>query len=132
MAGDKVGQVTREAFRHQVEVSREKRDKVRSMVARGQSTRADEDEQRLSAVLMRKQARGGKEALQGLSNDLQPIAFMTEGAAVRRAVAKVVVDTDEYHEEGSGFSCESRSSHHKSACDTGQRSSARGCSGFRL
>lgn len=103
MAGDKVGQVTREAFRHQVEVSREKRDKVRSMVARGQSTRADEDEQRLSAVLMRKQARGGKEALQGLSNDLQPIAFMTEGAAVRRAVAKVVVDTDEYHEEGSGF-----------------------------
>jgi endonuclease G len=103
MTMDKVSQATREEFRRRVERSQVQRDKVRSMVASGQSTRADEDERRLNAVLMRKQARGGKEALQGLSNDLQPIAFMTEGAAVRRAVAKIVVDTDEYHEEGSGF-----------------------------
>ena len=103
MTRDKFSPVDRRTFRQAVEVSRAKRASVRAMVARGQSTRADDDERRLNAVLMRKQARGGKEALQGLSNDLQPISFMTEGASVQRTVAKIVVDTDEYHEEGSGF-----------------------------
>lgn len=103
MAGKIVDQATRDELQRKVGESRETRARVRAGVARGQATRADWDEQRINAVLMRKLARGGAEALQGLANDLQPVAFMTEGAAVRRAVAKVVVDADDYHAEGSGF-----------------------------
>lgn len=102
MAGTTVSAETDRTFRLAVEETREKRAAVRAMVAKGRSLRVD-DEHRSYAVLMRKYARGGPEALQGLSNDLQPVAFMTEGAAVRRSVAKVVVDTDTYHAEGSGF-----------------------------
>lgn len=73
------------------------------MAGRGESTRAEADTARSSAFLLRKLALRGQEALQGFSDDIQPIAFMTEGAAVSRAIAKIVVDTDTYHEEGTGF-----------------------------
>lgn len=103
MVGETVTQATQYTVRNKITASRDERAQVRTMVAKGQWTRADKDEERSNAVLMKKLARGGPEALQGVANDLQPIAFMTEGAAVRRAIAKVVVDTDTYHEEGSGF-----------------------------
>lgn len=103
MVGETVTQATQYSVRSKISASRIERAQVRTMVAKGQWTRADKDEERTNAVLMKKLARGGPEALQGVANDLQPIAFMTEGAAVRRAIAKVVVDTDTYHTEGSGF-----------------------------
>lgn len=103
MVGETVTQVTQNSLRDKVNNSRDERAQVRTMVDKGQWTRADKNEERARAVLMKKLARGGPEALQGLANDLQPIAFVTEGAMVRRAIAKVVVDTDSYHTEGSGF-----------------------------
>lgn len=104
MVDDKVSKATQEAFRTEVRASRDKRAAVRAKIDKGQWTRADvDDEVRGNAFLMKKLASRGQEGLQGLTNDLQPIAFMTEGAAVRRAVAKVVVDTDTYYKEGSGF-----------------------------
>lgn len=103
MVEETVTQATQNTVRSKISASRVERAHVRTMVAKGQWTRADKDEERANAVLMKKLARGGPEALQGVANDLQPIAFMTEGAAVRRAIAKVVVDSDTYHEEGSGF-----------------------------
>jgi endonuclease G, mitochondrial len=94
---------TRDTFRATVAASAEDRARVRAMVAAGQWSRAEPVDDRAGAYFSRIFARGGKEALQGRTNDLLPISFMTEGAAVRRAVGRVVVDTDQEHIEGSGF-----------------------------
>lgn len=62
-----------------------------------------DDPDRVREFFFRMYERRGQEALQGPTNDLQPIGFLTEGAVLRRAVGKVIVDTDRSHEEGSGF-----------------------------
>lgn len=103
MSSEKVSQETRDAFRHRASESGQDRATVRDMAAVGKATRADADTERVHAFLARKLARGGPEAIQGLANDLQPVAFLAEGAAVRRAVCKVIIDTDASHLEGTGF-----------------------------
>jgi len=92
-----------QSFEELVQRTKDDRARVRSAVAAGAWTRADPDNDRTREFLLRIYARRGKEALQGATNDLQPVSFITEGAAIHRAVAKVVVDTNSYHEEGSGF-----------------------------
>jgi len=52
--------------------------------------------------LMRFQARNGKESIQGSTQDFQPVAFLSEGTCVSRAIALVVVNSTE-KKAGTGF-----------------------------
>jgi endonuclease G, mitochondrial len=90
-------------FKDLVRASRDERASVRAKVSAGEWTRADPNQERASDFLFRVYQERGREALQGETNDLQPIAFLLKGAIASRAVAKVTVDTNSYHEEGSGF-----------------------------
>lgn len=90
-------------FLQRVRDSKDKRAQVRVMVGAGEWSRADPDSERQREFLLRVYRERGAEALQGSTNDLQPIAFLVEGAAVSRAVGKLVVDTDTSHDEGTGF-----------------------------
>ncbi|MFC4273597.1 DNA/RNA non-specific endonuclease [Achromobacter aloeverae] len=76
---------------------------TRTLVASGDWRRADDDTTRCAAFDARvKRESGLAEAVRG-TNDFQPAAFLPEGAAARRAVARVVLQTPTASISGTGF-----------------------------
>jgi endonuclease G len=98
-----VSQQTIGDFHAKVKATKAERDQVRRLAARGQWTRAEPDDTRSLEFAMRIKSERGAEAIHGITNDLQPISFLTEGTTVRRAIGKVIVDTNAFHRDGSGF-----------------------------
>jgi endonuclease G len=96
---------SQDRFRRLVAETKAARDQVRRLVADKRPLDAEPDEERVAAYLTRQIALNlsGREALVGPTNDLQAAWFLPEGAAVRRAVAFVEVDTPRVSDRGSGF-----------------------------
>jgi endonuclease G len=99
---------TKQTFRDLLEASKDWRRVVRKLAEYGRGHEAEQDPVRRDAFLKRRalhrqsiQGRDAAEALRG-GVDFQPVAFLDEGASVRRAVAKVEVDGDAT-ELGTGF-----------------------------
>ncbi len=95
-----------DAFRQLVEGTRGDRARVRRLVASGQWQLAEQDSDRFrsfAARTMRTRLRGGAEAVQGDTLDYQPASFLSEGAAIRRAVAYVEVSFGAESTLGTGF-----------------------------
>jgi endonuclease G len=81
----------------------EDRARTRALVASGAWRAADDDATRCAAFDARvKRDSGLAEAVRG-TKDFQPAAFLPEGAAVRRAVARVVLQTPGLSMSGTGF-----------------------------
>ncbi|ANN78375.1 DNA/RNA non-specific endonuclease [Bordetella flabilis] len=81
----------------------EDRARTRALVASGAWRAADDDATRCAAFDARvKRDSGLAEAVRG-TNDFQPAAFLSEGAASRRAVARVVLQTPRLSVSGTGF-----------------------------
>ena len=79
------------------------RARTRSDVRSGNWKAAEEDATRGAAYDARiAMAVGSPEAIQG-TNDFQPAAFLADGASIRRAVARVLVQTPRESTSGSGF-----------------------------
>jgi endonuclease G, mitochondrial len=89
-----------------VQSSQPERDRVRALIAQKRWRNAEPDPVR-SAAYMDKRTQGvappGAEAIVGDTIDLQPIRFLPMGAAVRRAVGYVEVNTPNASKLGSGF-----------------------------
>lgn len=81
----------------------EDRMRTRALVAAGNWRAADDDATRGMAFDARvKRDSGLAEAVYG-TNDFQPAAFLPDGAAARRAVARVVLQTPQLSISGTGF-----------------------------
>jgi endonuclease G len=92
-------------FRQLVAETRAARDEVRQFVSEHRPLDAEPDQDRVARFLTRQIAMNlpGREALVGPTNDLQAAWFLAEGAAIRRAVAFVEVNTPRMSDRGSGF-----------------------------
>jgi endonuclease G len=95
----------KDRFRRLVAETRIERDQVRQLVADKRPLDAEPDQERVASYVSRQIAMNlpGREALVGPTNDLQAAWFLPEGAAVRRAVAFVEVDTPHMSDRGTGF-----------------------------
>lgn len=83
--------------------SRSARRRVRADVDSGRWRNAEADPTRAAAFEARLERRTGPEEAIWGENDFQPAAFLTEGSTVRRAVARVLVQSDSATKSGSGF-----------------------------
>lgn len=82
------------------------RARVRALVRSGQWTQAETDRDRLARYIGRHVVTTtppGAEAIQGGTNELQAVRFLTSGAAIRRAVGYVEVTTATESLSGTGF-----------------------------
>jgi endonuclease G len=83
------------------------RERVKRLIAAGKRALAEDDPGRARAFNARRwrrlSGRPGAEALQGDTIDLQGVAFLVEGAAIRRAVAYLEVNDPRGTELGTGF-----------------------------
>ncbi len=100
---------TLDSFAQRMDDSQQQRKQVRQYVQQGKWQEAEEDQERRLAYQAREEERLSKfslarrEAVQGDTRDFQPVSFLEEGASVRRAVAKVEVNTVETSDLGTGF-----------------------------
>jgi endonuclease G len=86
--------------------TQDERRKVRQLVEEGKRAEAEPDPERRLAYAARQDrlaTRAGRESLQGPTDDLQPVAFLSEGSGVRRAVGKVEVNLGSSNDVGTGF-----------------------------
>lgn len=94
------------SFKNLVEATRADRKRVRRLVAEGRWREAEPDKARLAANVWRTKsfiAERGAEAIQGDTNDFQPVSFLGIGARVQRAVGYVEVVAAGVSSTGSGF-----------------------------
>ncbi|MEO1118999.1 MAG: DNA/RNA non-specific endonuclease [Pseudomonadota bacterium] len=102
-------QDTIDSFAQRIKDSQAERKRTREYVQQGKWQEAEEDEGRRRAFEAREVARlsklnlAGREAVQGDTRDFQPVSFLEEGASIRRAVAKVEVNTVDVSDQGTGF-----------------------------
>src|SRR5436190_10930850 len=94
-------------FERLVEESKPERKRVRTLVNEGRWRDAEPDRTRFRDFADRRAAKtptpSGAEALIGPTVDLQGTSFLTEGSAIRRAVAYVEVNDLRSSEVASGF-----------------------------
>lgn len=91
------------AIAERIAATRDGRARTRSAVLSGDWTAAEDNPTRRDAYDARvAKAAGVPESIQE-SNDFQPAAFLADGAAVRRAVARVLVQTQSESTSGTGF-----------------------------
>ncbi|MEO1594417.1 MAG: DNA/RNA non-specific endonuclease [Pseudomonadota bacterium] len=102
-------QDTIDSFAQRIKQSQAERKRTREYVQQGKWQDAEADEGRRRAYQAREEARlsklnlAGREAVQGDTRDFQPVSFLEEGASVRRAIAKVEVNTMDTSDQGTGF-----------------------------
>ena len=91
------------AIAQRIAATRDARARTRTAVLAGDWMGAEDNPTRRDAYDARvAKAVGAAEAIQD-TNDFQPAAFLSEGAAVRRAVARVLVQTPSESTSGTGF-----------------------------
>jgi endonuclease G len=97
----------RAQFVRVVEKSTQERQRVRTLISQGRWRDAEPDRTRFRRFADRKAAkiapRHGAESLIGPTIDLQGTSFLTEGSAIRRAIAYVEVNDLRSSEVASGF-----------------------------
>lgn len=100
---------TKAEAKSRFEESLEKRREIRQLVQAGQWQQAEPVVERRQAFELRRQRRlgrlpgGARESIQGDVVDFQPVAFLNEGAVVRRAIGKVEVNAPDVVDWGTGF-----------------------------
>lgn len=91
------------AIKSRIDATREERAVARKKIAHGQWKAVEPDRTRAAAFDARTDlAAGPGEAARG-TIDYQPVAFLTRGAQVRRAVARVALETNAESTTGTGF-----------------------------
>ena len=91
------------AIAERIAATRDARARTRSAVLSADWTAAEDNPTRRDAYDARvAKVAGVQEAIQG-TNDFQPAAFLADGAAVRRAVARVLVQAPSESSSGTGF-----------------------------
>jgi endonuclease G len=94
---------TLEAIHQRIAATRTARMETRDLVADGHADLAEDDPTRNAAYTARAAKSLGTPEAVSDTNDFQPAAFLTAGAAARRSVARVLVQATGESRSGSGF-----------------------------